>query len=249
MPWRAKFWSASLAGGACPLVALLIALLVFRPDWFFVLGLGVAAIAATILLLGLAVYAFAGLAPVSAKKAGIRISDTCFVGKEHSSSRLRVIDGPNETCHIELSRGHYAIVFVALAVGGPGLLAVFIVRSSIYDLYNPGGIFAVTFSISLCILLASQVFVYVFQRPSLKMEPGAVILCRGRKEVKRFREADVTGVRIETCLYYGEDGSEARYNLLTARLSDGSEKRLLAAGRHEEIEQIAARMRLLLNLG
>jgi hypothetical protein len=249
MHGRAKFWSASLAGGAWPLAALLIALLIWRPGWFLALGLGLAAIAATILVLALAVYAFAMLAPERAKKAGIRLSEVSFVGKEHASSRLCMIDGPNGTCNIELSRGHYAVVFLALAAGGPGLLAMFIVKLPVSDIYNPMVIFAVTFSISLCILLAYQVFIYVFQRPSLKMEPGAVVLCSGRSEVKRFCGADIAGLRIETRLYYDEDGGERRYNLLIARLSDGSDKRLLATGRHEEIEQIAARMRLLLDLG
>jgi hypothetical protein len=246
---RAKFLSASLTGGAWPTAALLIALLIWRPGWFLALGLGLAAIAATILLLALAVYAFAMLAPERAKKAGIRLSEVSFLGKEHAGSRLCVIEGLNETSRVEQSPGYYAVVFLALAAGGPGLLAMFIVKMPISDIYNPMIIFAVIFSIALCILLAYQIFIYVFQRPSVKMEPGAVVLCSGRREVKRFCRTDIAGLRIETRLYYDEDGSEARYNVLVARLSDGSEKRLLASGPRKEIEQIVARMRFLLDLG
>ena len=73
MRGRAKFRSASLAGGAWPAAALLIALLIWRPGWFLALGLGLAAIAAITLLLALTVYAFAVLAPERAKKAGFRL--------------------------------------------------------------------------------------------------------------------------------------------------------------------------------
>ena len=249
MRGRAKFRSASLAGGAWPAAALLIALLIWRPGWFLALGFGLAAIAAITLLLALAVYAFAVLAPERAKKAGFSLSEVSFLGKEHAGSRLCMIEGPNEICRVEQSPGYYAVVFLALAAGGPGLLVMFIVNSSISDFYNPMNIFVVTFSIVLCILLAWQIFIYVFQKPSVKVEPGAVVLCSGRREVKRFCRTDVAELRVEARLYYDEDGSEARYNVLVARLSDGSEKRLLASGRREEIEQIAARMRFLLELG
>ncbi|MGP0090037.1 MAG: hypothetical protein ACLPKB_08755 [Xanthobacteraceae bacterium] len=230
--------------------ALLVAmgtLLIWRPAWFEVLGVGVLAVGVIIFVLVLAIYGFAWLAPARAKKAGITQSEASFVGQEHAGSRLRMIELPDATCRVELSLGYYALSFLALGVGGPGLVAMFLANGAVSDLRHPMMIFAALFSIGLCLLLAYLLFVYVFRRPSLTIAPGEVVLRRGRREVKRFDRRDIAELRKDVRVY-DDEGNEARCYILVARASDGSNNRLAASGRQEDIDRIAARMRLLLGL-
>jgi hypothetical protein len=225
------------------------ALLIWRPAWFEMLGAGVLVVAAIIFfVLVLAAYGFAWLAPARAKKAGITLSDVSFVGQEHAGSRLRMIAAPGAACRVELSRRHYALSFLALGVGGPGLVAMFLANGAVSDLRHPIMIFAALFSLGLCALLAYLLFVYVFRRPSLTMAPGAVVLRRGRREVKRFDRRDISELRNDMRVYCDNDDNEARCYILVAHTSDGSDHRLAASGRRQDIDQIAARMRLLLGL-
>ena len=232
---------------ALPIVAI-GALLIWRPGWFEVLGVVVLGFGVVVFVLMLAVYAFAVLAPGCAGRAGIRLSQVSFVGHEHAGSRLRIIEEPDGACRIEVSRGHYAVSFAALGVAGPGMVAMFRANGAISDLRHPMMIFAAAFTLGMCALLAYLLFVYVFRRPSLSIAPGEVVLRRGRSAHMRLGRADIAGLRSDTHIYRDNDGNEARCYVLIARAGDGSNKRLAASGRVEEIDQIAARIRLLLGL-
>jgi hypothetical protein len=224
------------------------ALLVWRPAWFEMLGAGVLVLAAIFFALVLAIYGFAWLAPARANKVGITLSEISFVGQEHAGSRLRMIEAPDGTCRIEVSRGNYALSFLALAAGGPGLVALFAVNGTASDLRHPMMIFAALFSLGLCLLLAWQLFVYVFRRPSLAAAPDEVVLRRGRREIRKFGRRNIAELRNDERVYLDDEGTEARCYILVARSSDGSAHRLAASGRRDDIEQIAARMRSLLGL-
>jgi hypothetical protein len=147
-----------------------------------------------------------------------------------------------------MSRGHYAVSFAALGVAGPGMVALFLARGATSDLRHPMMMFAAAFTLGMSALLACLLFVYVFRRPSLTMAPGEVVLRRGRSAHMRLGRADIAGLRSDTHIYRDNDGNAARCYILIARASDGSDKRLAASGRLEEIERIAGRMRLLLGL-
>ena len=179
---------------------------------------------------------------------GSSIDQVSFVGREHASSRLRVIEAPDASCRVELSRGLYALSFGALGVGGPGLIAMFVANGAASDLRHPLMIFMALFSLGLSILLVHLLYVYLFRRPSLTMAPGLVVLRRGRREIERFGRDDIAELRRETRVYLDDDDPEARCYVLVARTRDGSERRLVAAGREEEIDRIAVRMRVLLGL-
>jgi hypothetical protein len=238
MARRAWPWALLLATGA---------LLIWRPAWFEVLGAGVLVVAVIIFAPLLAIYAFARYAPGRAGQAGITIAQVSFVGQEHASSRLRVIEAP-DAIRVELSRGLYALSFGALGVGGPGLIAMFLANGAASDLRHPMMIFAALFSIGLSILLVYLLYVYLFRRPSLTMAPGFVVLRQGRREIERLGRDDIAELRRETHLYLDDGDHEARCYILVAQTRDGSERRLLASGREDEIDRIAARMRSLLGL-
>jgi hypothetical protein len=237
---RRWLWALPLAATA--------ALLIWRPGWFVALGIGVLGCGGVVLVLMLAIYAFALLAPERARRAGIRVADVSFVGQEHASTRLRMIEQPGGACRIEMSRGYYAVSFAALGVAGPGMVALFLARGAISDMRHPMMMFAAAFTLGMCALLAYLLFVYVFRQPSLTMAPGEVVLRRGRSEHARLGRADVAELRSDPHIYRDNDGNEARCYVLVAGASDGSDKRLAASGRLEEIERIAGRMRLLLGL-
>lgn len=226
------------------------ALLIWRPAWFEALGAGVLVVGAIIVfVIVLALYGFAWLAPARARKAGITLSEVSFVGQEHAGSRLRMIEAPDATCRVELSRGDYVLRFLALGGGGgPGLVALFLANGALSDLRHPMMIFATLFSLALCTLLAHLLFVYVFRRPSLTMAPGEVVLRKGRRKVKSYERRDIAELRSDMHLYRDSEGDEARCYILVAHASDGSDHRLAASGCREDIDQIAARMRLLLGL-
>lgn len=232
-------WAVLLAMGA---------LLIWRPAWFEMLGAGVVGVAALVFVLALASYGFVRLAPARAKRAGITLSDISFVGQEHASCRLRMIETPDATCRVELSRGIYALRFLALGAGGPGLVVLFAANGQASELRHPMMIFGALFSLGLCVLLVRQLYIWVLRRPSLTLTPDQVVLRRGRREIMRFGRRDIAELRDEVRVYLDDDGAEARCYVLVARLRDGSEHRLAASGRRDDIERISARMRSVLGL-
>jgi len=211
-------------------------------------GVGIMVIVVGGFALILGAYAFVYAAPGRAKRAGFTLGDASFVGYDEGNARLRVIEEGNAACRVEMSRGYYAIVFAALAVAGPGLLAGLLANGRTDQWRNPMMVLTALFALGLCALLARMGFVTLFRRPSVWMAPGLVALRRGRVEVRRFTRKDIDGVSVDEHLYVNSNGHQERSAMLVARLSDGTTKRLLASNRQDDVERIAARMRFLLGL-
>jgi hypothetical protein len=159
-----------------------------------------------------------------------------------------VIEEGNAACRVELTRGYYAITFVALAVAGPGLLAALLANGRSGQWGNPMMVVTSLFALGLCALLVRIVYDFLFRRPSLRMAPNAVELRRGPTVVSRFTRKDIEGLSVDEHLYVNSDGDQERSSILVAQLSDGTTKRLVVSRRQEDVEPIAERMRFLLGL-
>ena len=130
-------------------------------------GLVVFVVSAFVLIFG--AYAFVFSAPQRAKRAGFTLSDASFVGYDEGNTRIRVIEEGNAACRVEMTRGYYAIMLVALAVAGPGLLAALLSNGRTGEWGNPMMALTALFALGLCALLARNVDQFLFRRPSVRM--------------------------------------------------------------------------------
>jgi hypothetical protein len=235
-----------------PLALMVVTGLLFttHPAMIRYVGAGLVVFVVSAFALIFGAYAFVLSAPQRAKRAGFTLSDASFVGYDEGNTRLRVIEEGNAACRVEMTRGYYAIVFLALAAAGPGLLAALLLhpdgRTGQWG--NPMIVVTSLFALGLCALLVRIVYDFLFRRPSMRMAPNVVELRRGRTVVSRFTRKDIQGVSVDERLYVSSHGHQERSAILVAQLSDGTTKRLVASGRQEDVDAIAKRMRFLLGL-
>ena len=219
-----------------------------HPAMIRYVGVGLVVFVVSVFALIFGAYAFVFSAPQRAKRAGFTLSDSSFVGYDEGNTRLRVIEEGNAACRVEMTRGYYAIVFVALAVAGPGLLAALLANGRTGPWANPMIVFTSLFAIGLCVLLVKIVYDFLFRRPSMRMAPNIVELRRGQRLVSRYARKDIEGLSVDEHLYLDAHGGEERSAILVAHLSDGTTKRLVASYRQDDVDAIAQRMRFLLGL-
>jgi hypothetical protein len=233
-----------------PLAFMVAAALLFttHPGMIRYLGAGLVVFVVSVFALIFAAYAFVLAAPQRAKRAGFTLSDASFVGYDEGNTRLRVIEEGSAGCRVEMTRGYYGIMFVALAVAGPGLLAALLFNQRTGQWGNPMMVLTGLFALGLCALLVRNAHEFLFRRPSLRIAPNVVELRRGPTVVSRFTRKDIEGLSVDEHLYVNSDGHQERSSILVAQLSDGTTKRLVVSRRQEDVEPIAERMRFLLGL-
>jgi hypothetical protein len=232
-------------------LALMVAtglLFTTHPAMIRYVGAGLVVFVVCVFALIFGAYAFVLSAPQRAKRAGFTLSDTSFVGYDEGNTRLRVIEEGNAVCRVEMTRGYYAIMFVALAVAGPGFLAALLSGGRTSQWGNPMMVVTSLFALGLCALLVRIVYDFLFRRPSVRMAPNVVELRRGRKLVSQFTRKDIEGLSVDEHFYTNPHGHQEHSAILVAQLSDGKTKRLVASRRQEDVDAIAKRMRFLLGL-
>lgn len=233
-----------------PLAFMVAAGLLFttHPGVIRHVGAGFVVFVVSVFALIFAAYAFVLAAPQRAKRAGFTLSDASFVGYDEGNARLRMIEEGNAACPVEMTRGYYGIMFVALAVAGPGLLAALLFNERTGQWGNPMMVLTSLFALGLCALLVRNAYEFLFRRPSLRMAPNVVELRRGRTVVSQFRRKDIEGLSVDEHLYVSSHRHQERSSILVAQLSDGTTKRLVVSRRLEDVEAIATRMRFLLGV-
>lgn len=236
-----RFWPAALMVAMGLLVAT-------HPAMIRYVGAGLVVFVVSVFALIFGAYAFVFFAPQRAKRAGFTLSDASFVGYDEGNTRLRLVEEGNSACRVEMTRAYYAIVFVALAAAGPGLLTALLFNGRTGQWGNPMMIVTSAFALGLSALLVKTVREFLFRRPSMRVAPNVVELCRGGTVVSRFTNKDINALGVDDHLYTDSHGHQEHSAILVAHLNDGTTKRLVASSRREEVDAIAKRMRFLLGL-
>ena len=157
-----RFWPLALMVA----VALLVTT---HPAMIRYVGAGLIVFVVSVFALILGAYAFVLSAPQRAKRAGFTLSDASFVGYDEGNTRLRVIEEGDAACRVEMTRGYYAIMFVALAVAGPGLLAALFANGRTAQWGNPMMVLTALFALGFCALLVRNAYEFLFRRASVRI--------------------------------------------------------------------------------